>query len=438
MKKAISILLCLCLALSVFTVVPFAASAAEVTEESVGATSGTTVDCTWALDDNDTLTISGYGAMGDYSSQKLNGTWITTAPWGANIKTVIIEDGVTYIGSYAFYGCTGLTSVTIPDSVTSIGSNSFYGCTGLTSITIPDSLANIEGDAFNNTAWYNNQPDGMVYAGRVAYKYKGTMPDNTSIIIRDGTKRIAGYAFRDCTGLTSVTIPDSVTSIGGYAFYECTGLTSVTIGNSVTIIGYSAFGECTGLTSVTIPDSVTSIGGYAFEGTTWANNQPDGVVYAGRVAYGYKGTMPDNTSIIIRDGTKGIAGSAFERCNGLRSVIIPDSVTSIGFGSLGYNWGRKKIDGLTIYGVPGSAAEQYANDNGFTFIEYVDAAIGDMTGDGKVNVRDVTAMQRHLAGLEELTDDRLALADVNTDGKVTIDDVTLLQRYLAEFDVTIG
>ena len=345
MKKAISILLCLCLALSVFTVVPFAASAAEVTEESVGATSGTTVDCTWALDDNDTLTISGYGAMGDYSSQKLNGTWITTAPWGANIKSVVIEDGVTSIGEFAFYGC---------------------------------------------------------------------------------------------TGLTSVTIPDSVTSIGGYAFYECTGLTSVTIGNSVTIIGYAAFGECTGLTSVTIPDSVTSIGSYAFAGTTWENNQPDGVVYAGRVAYRYKGTMPDNTSIIIRDGTKGIAGSAFERCNGLRSVIIPDSVTSIGFGSLGYNWGRKKIDGLTIYGVPGSAAEQYANDNGFTFIEYVDAAIGDMTGDGKVNVRDVTAMQRHLAGLEELTDDRLALADVNADGKVTIDDVTLLQRYLAEFDVTIG
>jgi len=123
----------------------------------------------------------------------------------------------------------------------------------------------------------------------------------------------------------------------------------------------------------------------------------------------------------------------------LTSVIIPDSVTSIENRSFGYvgNF-EDKIDGFTIYGVPGSAAEQYANDNGFTFIEYVDAAIGDMTGDGKVNVRDVTAMQRHLAGLEELTDDRLALADVNTDGKVTIDDVTLLQRYLAEFDVTIG
>ena len=91
MKKAISVLLCLCLALSVFTVVPFAASAAEVTEETVGATSGTTGSCRWSLDDEGNLTISGYGAMGDYSSQKLNGTWITTAPWGANIKTVIIE-----------------------------------------------------------------------------------------------------------------------------------------------------------------------------------------------------------------------------------------------------------------------------------------------------------------------------------------------------------
>ena len=134
-----------------------------------------------------------------------------------------------------------------------------------------------------------------------------------------------------------------------------------------------------------------------------------------------------------------IGYEAFHGCTGLTSVIIPDSVTSIGNRSFGYvgNF-EDKIDGFTIYGVPGSAAEQYANDNGFTFIEYVDAAIGDMTGDGKVNVRDVTAMQRHLAGLEELTDDRLALADTNGDGKVTIDDVTLLQRYLAEFDVTIG
>ena len=194
------------------------------------------------------------------------------------------------------------------------------------------------------------------------------------------------------TAIKAVVIEDGVTNIGEDAFCGYKNLTSVTIPDSVTSIGSSAFDGCTGLTSVTIPDSVTNIG-----------------------------------------------GSAFYNCTGLTSVIIPDSVTSIGYRSFGYDGnGEDKIDGFTIYGVPGSAAEQYANDNGFTFIEYVDAAIGDMTGDGKVNVRDVTAMQRHLAGLEELTDDRLALADVNTDGKVTIDDVTLLQRYLAEFDVTIG
>ena len=155
----------------------------------------------------------------------------------------------------------------------------------------------------------------------------------------------------------------------------------------------------------------------------------DGVTNIGEDAFcGYKNL----TSVTIPDSVTSIGSSAFDGCTGLTSVTIPDSVTSIGWSAF------KGCTGLTIYGVPGSAAEQYANDNGFTFIEYVDAAIGDMTGDGKVNVRDVTAMQRHLAGLEELTDDRLALADVNADGKVTIDDVTLLQRYLAEFDVTIG
>ena len=151
-----------------------------------------------------------------------------------------------------------------------------------------------------------------------------------STVIPDSVTRIGRFAFSDCTGLTSITIPDSVTSIGYGAFEDCTGLTSVTIGNSVTSIDNSAFYGCTGLTSVTIGNSVTSIGNEAFHG-----------------------------------------------CTGLTSVIIPDSVTSIGNRSFGYvgNF-EDKIDGFTIYGVPGSAAEQYANDNGFTFIEWEDAMIG--------------------------------------------------------------
>ena len=207
------------------------------------------------------------------------------------LTSIEIPNSVTRIGNQAFYGCTGLTSVTIPNSVTSIGNQAFFDCTGLTSIEIPDSVTNIGGGVFTRTAWYENQPDGAIYLGKVFYKYKGTMPENTSFAIKDGTLSIAGSAFGGCSGLTGITIPNSVTSIGedafnsckdlqsieipnsvtsigGRAFYGCSGLTSVVIGNSVTSIGWGAFYNCSGLTSVNIPNSVTSVGQEAFYNCT--------------------------------------------------------------------------------------------------------------------------------------------------------------------------
>ena len=206
------------------------------------------------------------------------------------LTNITIPNSVTYIGAGAFSGCTGLTSITIPDSVTYIGYEAFSGCTELTSITIPNSVTSIGSNAFYNTAWYNNQPDGLVYAGKVAYKYKGEMPSNTSIVLKEGTLSI----------------------------------------------GYSTFSGCTGLTSITIPDSVTNIGEDAFYNTAWYNNQSNGLVYAGKVAYKYKGEMPNNTSIVLKEGTLGIGDSAFFGCKGLTSITIPDSVTSIGENAFGY------------------------------------------------------------------------------------------------------
>ena len=186
LKKPLAVMLSLMLIISAFTALPVTASAATA-ESAAGAKSGKTGDCTWSLDDNGTLTISGSGAMKDYYSTE-------SLPWGNTIEKVIIKNGVTAIGNYTFDGCYKLTSVSIPDSVTSIG-----------------------GDAFSGTSWYFNQPDGLVYAGKVAYKYKGDMPDGTSVTIKDGTKGISDGALSYYEEMTSITIPDSVTWIGEQA-----------------------------------------------------------------------------------------------------------------------------------------------------------------------------------------------------------------------------
>ena len=146
------------------------------------------------------------------------------------------------LGDYAFYGCSGLTSLTIPSSVTSIGGDAFRDCSGLTSLTIPSSVTSIGSYAFCDCS-------GL-----------------TSLTIPSSVTSIGNAAFYDCSSLTSLTIPSSVTSIGNVAFYDCSSLTSLTIPSSVTSIGEAAFSGCSGLTSLTIPSSVTSIGNYAFKG----------------------------------------------------------------------------------------------------------------------------------------------------------------------------
>ena len=305
--------------LFVLGVVSIVACAMISDDSSAEVTSGTTGDCTWTLDGTK-LTISGNGAIADRYSESL--------PWKESITEVVIENGVTYVGNYAFYNCTSLTSITIPDSVTSIGGGVFSGCESLTSITIPNSVTFIDDGAFwDCTSLISiTIPSSVTSIGDRAFRVCSSL---TSITIPNGVTSIGECAFHGCSSLTSITIPDSVTSIGRYAFWECTSLTSITIPNSVTSIGEGAFSRCTSLTSITIPNSVTSMGWAAFSycRSLTSITIPNSVTSIGDYAFSYCRSL---TSITIPNSVTSIDYFAFSGCSSLTSITIPNGVTSIG------------------------------------------------------------------------------------------------------------
>ena len=319
-KRLLSILLA---AVMLLTMLPLG-----LVETAWAASSGTCGDkLTWSLSDDGTLTISGTGKMKDYGDNY----GMSVAPWyvgSSQVKTVIIEDGVTSIGDRAFDGCTKLTRVVIPDSVTSIGYSSFRGCYSLPSVAIPDSVTSIGDSAFA----YCKALTGITLSGSVtsigscAFQSCDSL---TSVTMQNGVTDIGDNAFTYCKNLTSVTIPNSVKTIGTSAFYNCAGLTRVTIPGSVTRIEQDTFKGCSGLTSVTISDGVTSIESGAFRDCTSLTSVtiPGSVTSIEGYAFAYCSAL---TSLIIHDGTTSIGISAFMNCTSLGSVTIPRSVTDIG------------------------------------------------------------------------------------------------------------
>jgi hypothetical protein len=336
----------------------------------VGGFAQTTIDSgscganlTWKLTSDSVLTISGSGAMADYN----NYSSTIPAPWYSSrisFTAVVINSGVTSIGSYAFYNCWNLKSVTIGNNVTSIGSDAFHDCWNLISLTIGDNVTSIGDFAFYDC--YNLISviigNNVTSIGISAFYYCSNL---TSIVIPNSVKSIGKEVFYKCYRLTSIdvdgnntvyrsedgvlfnkskttliqypygkidtnySVPNSVTTIGDCAFEDCTNLISVTIGNNVTIIGNSAFAKCSSLISVNIPNSVTTIGDDAFyycsslTSITIPNSVATIRVYTFQNCYNL-------TSVIIGNNVTTIEDYAFCNCIRLTSVTIPNSVTTIG------------------------------------------------------------------------------------------------------------
>lgn len=367
---------------------------------------------------------------------------------GEEVKVLVIPNSISAIANLAFTGCSGLTSVVIPNSITTIGYAAFSNCSNLMSITMPNSVISIKENAFYETAWYKNQPDGVVYAGLIAYQYKGTMPDGTSIDIKNGTLGIAEKAFFCCSELAHVTIPNTVTTIEGAAFFNCNGLTNITIPNSVTNIGYSVFCGCSGLTSVNIPDSITIINNSTFYGCSSLTDIyiPNSVTTIDTGAFsGCVGLE----SITIPKSVSAIGVLAFSHCNGLSSITIPKSVTTIG--DQAFSWCEKlndvycSIDDLsqitmgasvffrnpknyterTLHVPHGSLASYQADSKWnqyFGYIEEMGLMLGDVDGDSIISIADVVELIDILQSGNVSAAD-YPTADVNSNGIVNIADV---------------
>lgn len=304
-----------------------------------------------------------------------------------NLIEVKIPSTVANISYEAFYYCTELASVTLESGIKKIGNDAFCGCSKLRKINFPDGLQKIGRNAFYETGLVSVEfPDSVTEIGESAFRFSRI---RTAVLPQSLTK-IEKLVFEN-SKLTTITIPDSVTTIGEFAFAFCSNLTEVRGGRGITDISNWAFSTCTSLSTIDLSGEIEHVGEDAFVSTAWYDNLPEGEAYLGKVLYGYKGDMQENSSLTVKAGTSCIAENAFKNQQnlvsivlteelkgigeeaffetGLKSLYIPASVKKIGLEAVGYNE-MGMVPDFVIYGYAGTAAEVYANEEGIPFEEW--------------------------------------------------------------------
>ena len=374
-KRFFTIVLCLMLILSAS-----AFAAPSVFGETAGAVSGVSGDCQWSFNpDSGELRVFGKGRMADYEK-------VSLTPWyeyKGQISSIIIEDGVTYVGKYCFANCPENKYIELSDTVTEIGMDSFhcndavtdiewsknlttinawaFDMLGVKKLTLPKSLKAVSVSAFGNSVIESlTIPDGCecvfrssfadcaqlktVYIGKGAVISDSTFnrcksltkftvsPDHSSLSAgnghlfnKDKTKLIM---YCNGNGATTSTLSSAIIELGDSAFSSNPTLTSITLSKNLQKIGSNTFYgskiECINFTG----QSLKQIGTEAFDYTPWLRSQPEGLLYLGTVAYRYIGESPE--TITLKEGTLGIGDNCFKKQTALKSVTLPSSLLHIG------------------------------------------------------------------------------------------------------------
>lgn len=342
------------------------------------------------------------------------------------LYTLTLPSSLTFIGNKAFADCSSLRDVVIPDSVITIGESAFMNCSSLYSADLGSGLKNLGTFAFaacpklstisvdpSNPYFSSDYRMLLASSGTKLVQYAGL---GGNVSIPDTVSFIGNAAFFGLNTVTSVNIPSSVHTIGAYAFSGCSSLTSISIPNSVTSLGSGCFMSCNALQSASIGSGIASVPNEAFS------------------------LCPSLQSVSIPNSVSAIRNNAFFDCVSLSDIDIPDSVSYIGSCALGFTYDLRSnsnvtLDNFFISGKTSSAAQNYANTVGITFIDYDKLIKGDANNDSVVDAVDASSVLSEYANIS--TGGSLSFkkyqsfaADIDSSGSVdAIDASLILSKY---------
>lgn len=329
---------------------------------------------------------------------------------------LVLDEGIGAVASYAFAENKDITSLTASDSLREIGEGAFYHCSALSNVSVTKSLSCVGAFAFYSTKFISQSESDFVTVGDgILVEYKG---DSDSVSVPENVKQISGGAFYFNNNITGVTVPEGVVSIGQRAFMNCTKLSSVKLPESLLMIDKEAFARCKALKEITVPEKVAIMGESVFYGCSSLEKAefenscdvPKGL-FANCTALQYVKLPKDITSI---------GESAFLNCSAITDLAIADTAAYIGADAF------EGAENLTVSCFEDSFVYTYCVENGIKVMQ-----CGDANMDGKLNIRDATYIQKHVASVLVMTPAEALRADVNFDGKINVRDATYIQKLLA-------